>query len=310
MFTSSKANPGFTLHDSGAWAQSESTIGWLSNDEIVFLGKGDMPGDYTISLWKIGKGVAVYKRHVKFLCFHYKYIAYITEDKSTGKIQGYYGEFGREKQHDYRQFHRMTCYSDEIHGGENRDIVPLLPEHGAIDRGPTRGPDALKNLPMALIQTKKERRRLELPLLRREVSGIFYYPFKNAYLVESNYFDPITNVGESPWPAKLARPLWWLSPEGKVTQLTVEPPWGRSEGLFPMAHGILISGFDERVARPKWPDDVGLFLLKEDGGVTKIMAGQIPRVAISPDGCSAVFIHIEKPASHDSSRLKMVSFCD
>jgi hypothetical protein len=306
----------FIVVDSGAWADRESTVGWLSNDEIVFLGSenlnpksGDGLVHPTISIWKIGKAVTIYKRHIKSLCFHHENIYYVTENENTQTLQRYYGPFGKEKLTDSRTTNPMTCESREEYKDQSRDIVPLLPEHGAIDKGPNLGPGALKNDPLVLLK-KGSSEGITLPLLRREISGIYYYPFRTAYLVGSDYFNPQTHVNTTPWPAELLRPLWWLTPEGKVTKFTIPLPWNRSTRFFPTVAGIVVAGHDERRPPSRWPKDIGLFLIKPNGVVETLMEGDVRQVAVSPTGCGIAFVHTETPSKPGFPKLKSIKFCD
>lgn len=303
----------FTVLDSSAWANSESTVGWLSNDEVVFRGSENIspkPGDETISIWKIGKGVTIYKRHVSSLCFHYTNMVYVFKNEYA-KEEVYAGLFGQEKKTTFRdlKLNGTTCESGAEYKDESRNILPLLPEHGAIDRGPRIGPDSLKNDPLVFLK-KGESKDIALPLLRREIFGISYYPFMQAYLVESDYFDPLTQINRSPWPADLPRPLWWLTPEGNVTKFMIALPWNRSASFFPTTVGIVVAGHDQRRPPSQWPRDIGLFLIKPSGAVETLLEGDIRRVAVSPNGCAVAFIHREAPLKPGGSpKLKVVKFC-
>lgn len=308
-----KESNSFQIIESGSWANIETTVGWLDNDKIVFQGTENTTpriGEDTISIWKIGAGVRIYKKHVKGLCFHYQNISYFSNDDASKPRQKYAGPFGEEIPVDDKTTDTQACGSVAEFGPirQLRHLWPLMPGHGAIDLGPIRGRESLENTPVALIQKDGGERKV-LPLYRREIAGFLYYPFRQAYWVWSDYYDPITKINFGNWPADLPRPQWWLTPDGKVTEIVIPAPWNRSSAYsyFPTKEGVVIIGHDQR--HPSSLDDNGMYLLRPNSTVETIIRGAISNVAVSPDGCSVAFIDIEVPPHRSSARLKYTKLC-
>lgn len=296
------------LIDSGIGGNTNATIQWEGNDRVVFQGydteSSQRPRPMNISIWTVGKGVSVYKQHVRYFCAKNSTIAYMLEgDDSTT----FYGTRGAETPIVAKRLAPSTCQPKPENHDPEHHIDPLLPAHGFIDRGPLKG----ARINHALVLFKPGAAQgIELPLRDREINGISYVPFKNAYFIQSDYLDPATNIGRSPWPQSVTRPLWWMTPDGSVTAQHLGAPWNQSARFFPTAVGLVASGYDARVQRPRWPDDAGLFLLGPGGEVTKIIGGQITEVAVSPNGCLLAFFHVEQATRHDSAKLKVVNLCD
>lgn len=314
MPVGSNAVESFPVRDSGAWADTESSIGWVRNDEIAYRGNASIrvgetvAFEPTLSIWKPSKGISHYKRHVKNLCVHDWLVAYVVKEPGGGPPQAYQGPWRAERPVGVRDVRWSTCGLLSSFDVKDRHIDPLLPGHGALDRGPLRGSDALRNDPIELI--REDGQRLQLTLKRREISGVRYYAFMRAYLVVGHYFNPQTGVSSTPWPKDLPRPLWWMKPDGSVSTVNVLSPWNQSEAFYPTKAGIVVSGFDKRKPKARDFEDTGLFLIQPDGVAREMIEGYVPRVAVSPDGCAIAFAHVEHPPQRGTSKLKMIRLCE
>lgn len=297
------------LIDSGVHGNSKATIQWEDNQRIVFQGYDAADGNglppKNISIWTVGHGVEVYKHHVGWFCAKNSTIAYSLEGDDAPTL---YGLLGKELPMDAGRIAPSTCQPLPENNDRNHHLIPLLPNHGFIDRGPLKG-DPLNNDPAVYFKTGAAQ-GIQLPMGEREISAIRYMPFQRAYFIQSEYIDPATRKGRSPWPQSVMRPLWWMTPTGEITTRQLGAPWNRSPQFYPTAAGLVAAGYDARVQRPRWPEDEGLFLLAPDGAVTKLIGGQITEPAVSPDGCRLAFFHIEQATRHDSAKLKALDLCN
>jgi hypothetical protein len=295
------------LIDSGVGGNLNASVQWLNDEEIIFQGievnDGTPPTSMNLSIWTVGKGIAVYKHHVRWFCAKNATLAYSLEGNDAIRL---YGTRGNEVPMDSHRVAAPTCQPlPEKHDPE-RDLIPLLPAHGFIDRGAVKGPP--KNDPIVYFKTGSSH-GMELPLRIREVGGFRYFPFKSAYFIASEFYDTKTGVGRSPWPVTEIRPLWWMTPDGAVTTQSIGAPWNASAEFHPTAAGLVSHGYDERIEKARWPQDAGLFLIRPNGSVTKIAAGQVMQVAVSPNGCSIAFFHLERPMHHETMKLKSINLC-
>lgn len=297
------------LIDSGAHGNSDASVQWEDNQRVVFQGydaaDGDGPSPKNISIWTVGRGVEVYKHRVGWFCAKNSSIAYSLKGDDTRR---FYGVLGKESPMDAGRVLPSTCQPLPENSDRDRHLMPLLPDHGFIDRGPIQG-DPLNNDPAVYYKTGAVE-GIRLPMGQREISAVRYVPFQRAYFIQSEYIDPATRKGRSPWPQPVMRPLWSMTSGGEITTQQLGAPWNQSAQFYPTAAGLVAVGYDARVERPQWPDDAGLFLLAPDGAVTKLIGGQVTEVAVSPDGCSLAFFHVEQATQRDSAKLKALDLCD
>ena len=293
---------------SDTWAEpGRSTVVWLSDQEIAFLGAGaGIPGHRSIiSIWDLTRGVRTYREHVRFLCAANGTLAYTLDDAAKS---AFYGTPGHETPIESRRVSHVTCQLRSEDANHDRDIVPLLPEHGWLDRGPLRGMAYMDNSAI-LLWKKGSSQGIGIGLKHWDTAGVGWYPFKGAYLIDSQYYDPQRRVTLSPWPPGQPRPQWWMTPDGKLTRFTVVAPWNQAPAYVATRVGLVVSMTDPFRSHPKFPRDAGLFLIKPDGSADTLSTGQIVDVAASPDGCHIAFVHFETPLRGDSARLKAMRLC-
>ena len=310
MSEASCAATSFPISNSGAWADSKSTIGWLDDDEVAFRGtEGGVLGPEKIrpvvGIWNLAKGVRIYRQHVRTLCVGSGTLAYMLEGDQKA---AFFGVPGHEAPIDYRRVSNFTCQLRSEDADPDREIVPLLAEHGVLDCGPRRGAAMMDNAPIVL-HAKGAAQGIDVGLKHWDTADIRYYPFKRAYLINSQFYDASTRSTSSPWPAVQARPLWWLTPDGKVTRFNVPAPWNQVTRFYPTLAGIVVSAPDARKRGARFPQDAGLFLILPDGSVQTLLSGVTEQISVAPSGCTVAFIHLQKSLELDSARLNVVRVC-
>lgn len=314
MVTPAQASTPYPLVDSGAWTDVDSFHGWLDNNEIIFHGartgvmeKGE--SNMTISIWRIGGPVKIHKANISQMCFSNGNLYYVQVDQISKKKNQFFGRYGSETPLMDRTVYLPTCQVFPEGQDKSRQLLPLLPEHGYLDRGSLVGMSRIENTPVQYFK-KGSDRAVSLPFGRRDMEGgVKYSSFRNSYLFTSQFFNKETKVTSSPWPKDLARILWWMRSDGTVTSTTVQAPWNTSTEFHPTSAGLAISGYDKRIRKPT-ETDIGLFLLQPGGSVQKIASGYTRNVAVSPDGCQLAFAHSEKvPLVSADVKLKVVRLC-
>ena len=243
-FNDTKDNPNYPMTSSYAYVNIESNIGWLNNDEIIFSGtentsKEISSGVYlsTISMWKVKEGipgVRIYKRNVKRLCYEGNSIAYTIKRNLADPETHFYGTLWQEKPAGFKEIDWLSCQSSALLGDGTRHIHLLRPEHGYLDRGSIQ--DDSKNIPI-IFYKKGEEKGIALPLMSREHWDVNYSAFKNGYLVNTDYLNPVSNILQSPWPNDIPRPVWWLTPEGETSKILISPPWNKGGAVLPYKSG-------------------------------------------------------------------------
>lgn len=180
-----------------------------------------------------------------------------------------------------------------------REVVPLLEEHGYVDRG---------------IRSK-----------RTEVFPVFYYPFgaespislrMDTRQVEKRMaYAPFLNayVLEGSRGRITAPPLWLLHPNGTVEQIF--SPEGKAWAEQSWSWVVLTKRgpvFGKITYRGDQVRDSGLYLW-ENGTLTKLLSGVVSdRAAVSPDGCNLAFVfsRIERPLPGGQLfRLQLIDLC-
>ena len=187
-----------------------------------------------------------------------------------------------------------------VDGHTSSSKVPLLEEHGYIDRGPD-GEDLRTKLPMLYYRTG-DTQPISLGLESRRVEPLVtYYPFVDAYLLQG---DRSTFNAPS---------LWLLHPDGTVEQIF--DPGGKAWTKQSWAWLVLTKlGLVFTSLHPAGPHsaDAGLYLWK-DGVLARVGMGYFSWGAVSPDGCKlAIIKHRRDPhlRGDERQRLQVVNVCD
>lgn len=154
---------------------------------------------------------------------------------------------------------------------EGRATVPLLEEHGYIDRG-IAGQDQRKNFPLLYYRTGTAQ-PVSLGLSSQQVEPrIRYVSFRDAYLLEGHIMTPD------------ARPLWLLYPNGTVEQIF--KPAGQAWNKLGWWQEFTKRGVVFGTANASGDDvrDSGLYFW-EEGKLTRMVKAVLNWPAVSPNGC-------------------------
>jgi hypothetical protein len=186
-----------------------------------------------------------------------------------------------------------------VDGHTSTSKVPLLEEHGYIDRG-IDGKDRTNNFPL-LYYRPGAAQPIPLGLGSQQVDPhVRYYPFVDAYLLEGNRS------------AHYAPPLWLLHPSGTVEQIFTPEGQAWAKLSWPWLE-VTKRGPVFASLHPRGPhsSDAGLYLWA--GGVlTRVAEGFFTMHAISPDGCKLAVIKSrpERPLpTAELYRLQIIDLC-
>ncbi len=204
---------------------------------------------------------------------------------------------------------------------QGRYTTPLLEEHGYLALEPV-GNDVPS-------EKQKFRKMLYLPGNTNgielalpgglAIGALTYAPFRNAYLIPSDrYRDPATNQVEqsTSWPKGKPFPVWWLTPDGTVTEevLAYHQFMSRasSRGFLPVKGGVF--AWSHASVSLTNTGDAGGYLFR-DGTVHKLIAGFLHSPVVSPDGCGVAFVHDPHDTKVPNERadritVKVIDFCD
>jgi hypothetical protein len=274
-----------------------------------------------ISIWEIGKGVTIYKRHAVAHCYRSGILWYAQGPGKPQERLQMRGPLGHEQPYDkppgkfvYFDYQLNCAYVDTQSMRERgRAGGPLLLNHGYLDLGSNAPSDVLKNKPVTFYRPGHTDGLL-LPFKSREFKPPTYIPFKNAYFIVSDYFDKTRGIGVAPWPTALPQPLWWLTPNGEVTQVTIPPnAFGRGSAghYLPTVKGIFVTA--SGLVSETDSGEMGGYLI-QGNNVEKVITGIVEGIAISPDGCKVAFAHAPNIAENlanpkNRRTLKMIDFC-
>lgn len=291
----------YPIIDSGAWVSSWGPFIWLDNDRLVFVSSESKQPDtkqLARAVWKVGgQPVIDWKNMDTLWCFDGYNLGF---KEKAGATPWFKGPLGNEQPWD-----RRTCGSSNsgfvrpsIHGGTcdcfgDRDgpwkgrYAKLLKEgHGWLDMGSALSVSpSLDNLPVTFHSASGT--LVPMPFRSREVGIISFHPWKNAYFIEGEYFNPVTKTPQLPWPKNLPRYAWWLGLDGKTTEVTIPPLMQKERGywdeLVPTKFGMAaVSRSGEKSDHD--PGDQGVYLINGEH-VEKILDGVVEQMGVSPDGC-------------------------
>jgi len=309
----------YTIKDSGVPASSDGAVIWLDNQRVLFYRLKVVEKNEGITLeslvWDAATGsVGPYPplQGTAKICVHGDFISYIRRKPGTekewllvyGKVHD--GQIVEEQVRslpNQYQVHPFSCRYYDVPPPwvvKGREIAPLLEEHGYLDWGPSVGSvdreESSKNTPLTLYHPGAAG-GVQLSIGRQQVRtyGLSYGPFRKAYLISSvRYRDPVTGVVqhvEGSWPKGKSLPVWWLTPEGKTTEVEIPyaPFMSRGyrqflavkEGIFVRSNALAVGG---------GAGDAGGYLVQE-GTIRKLITGLLHNPAISPDGCKVAFVH-------------------
>ena len=295
---------GFSAKDAGF----HNPISWLDERRVLFEGhEGGKPRSveaqqavqWGLFIWDVeANTVQKYAVPARWLCYHDGYIHYVTEDQD-GNPYVKEGAFGKEKDYPISRYYpafqerdnvkrnRYSCRLNERPESMiDRAWVPLLEEHGYLDRGPQRGPRSEK---MFFVPADGSQ-PLELPFDRTKGRLSDYYAFSNSYLFSGHF----ANVGRfskgGPWVEGGCDHVWDLTPDGKTTSQCL--PYYKQLGTaskFPIKTALGIAMVSHDLDRDG-PGKSGIYLFRERK-YERLIAGLTRNHALSPSGCRIAFYH-------------------
>jgi hypothetical protein len=157
---------------------------------------------------------------------------------------------------------------------------------------------------------------ITLPVRRSDVDAynVRYAEFTKGYFLYGHvYFDEKLGRWSSSWPEGRPHVAWWLTPEGKVTELPIANYEGLMRSMhefYPVLNGIF---FVTSSSRGRYPGTMGGYLLNGNEAV-HVIAGRLSNVSVSPNGCRVAFVHDPSDTEHGKDRLdritvKMADLC-
>lgn len=302
-----------------AIAAGNKGIVWLDNTHVVFHGatggEGSPGHESPVTnrgtyVWDLDRGTATREPrfdHAGRICVQDDYVLYSVpaeDNKSTKRVAFLNGQQIELPQGVW--INSMSCRpsltqppSWVVDGHTSTSKVPLLEEHGYIDRG-IDGQDRTNNFPL-LYYRPGAAQPIPLGLGSQQVDPhVRYYPFMDAYLLEDNRS------------AHYAPPLWLLHPSGTVEQIFTPEgqawaklswPWLEVTKRGPVFASLHLRGPHSA--------DAGLYLWA--GGVlTRVAEGFFDWGAASPDGCKLAVIKSrpERPLPPvEMHRLQIIDLC-
>ena len=318
----------YPLKDSGRVANSASDIYWVDDHRVLFQGHfwnadgsikgpGGVPkNSETLYEWDIESGALTEHGDIGGgLCYANGYVRYWRRNESDSersRAEWIAGELGRQARIDslYITVDRETCKarSDDLlpEWTQGKAVLRLRADHGFLVLG-EKTED--RNTPVTY-HPKGVRSGVVMPFRRREarLASIKYVPFKDAYLITGDYFisdphHPLGGYNRSPWPKEKPMPVWWLRPDGTVTEINLHNDTRFGVWIFAMRPGLFFISPGASVNMD------GLFFTSE-ATVKRIVKGFIDRYAVSPDGCKIAINHsqISRP-SRPQGTLKVVDLC-
>ncbi|GKS65350.1 hypothetical protein YTPLAS72_26540 [Nitrospira sp.] len=282
---------------------AEAKLGWIDNERVMFhgydVGKMTQPGPGEghptaaegLFIWDIAKGTVTKYWDVDEsvpLCVYRGSVFFSKKLKEKENIWLVVsGPLGKEEQKEVSGGVSVNGHSCRVSAQrpgwmkeDKHRRLRLLEEHGYLDFGiPSRADPSKASLVM-FYQFGKER-AIQLPFTGEQIRlHVAYFEFDDSYILEGQM------------QTTYAAPIWKLKPDGtttKILQPLGEPweelGWGQynltKKGLF-LAGG---SGLHDQVGT------TGGYLLSGDKPV-RLIAGLTRNIAVSPDGCKVVFVHM------------------
>jgi hypothetical protein len=321
---------------------------WLDNERVLFPGMG--PGalqtrgrgnDFEVysgqslrraNLFAWNTTTGVVKRYGETnseVCLHGGQITYWvhTTDQEIVRVEGPVGQ-EREVAESKRNvgshellrtswLNRFTCEMPETawdgRTPKEHRILPLLPEHGYLDRGahhfrqraPSESryqvklyqPGAVQGIPLSY-QSSQKVRPLEDEDIALDLHGRYtqYANFLDAYVLNGREVflmpDGTKALRTDRWYERFPSYVFLLKPAGKLQRVNIPVEMARFD-----------SGFGRTDSK------AGYGLLLRDGSVKKVLLGNVFGIGISPDGCR-IAVAVERGApTVKPIELKMVDVC-
>jgi hypothetical protein len=318
--------------DSGVWATNSfpGDVYWIDNERVLFLGSEDgkpaVKEHEALLVWDTTKkAVTLQKRNISSLCYRNGIVLLGQKiDNPAGgpwKYRFFLGPLGEEqlqKKEGIDRLDHLNCRIVEKFPGQDQGHFGryLLDGHGYLDYGETRPSDLRANPPVVLVKEGASK-GIALPFGIRQVESLEFYSFKGAYLLYGWFLDSSTRIVKSPWPNTVPHPLWWLMPEGTVSEVLIPPGVWNSGGSLrftPTMKGVLAT-YHGGTKSDHDPGTQGIYLIRENEVARTIIRGFVAHVGVSPDGCRVAFSHApnyeadRRPNGKNRRTLKMIDLC-
>ena len=321
----------YPIVDSGVWATNSfpGDVYWLDNDRVLFLGGEDgkpvAKEHEALVVWDTTKNsVTVQKRNISSLCYRNGIVLLGQKiDNPAGgpwKYRFFRGPLGDEQPYEKKSedsLDPLNCRVVGNNAGHDRGHAGryLLEGHGYLDLGDKHASPRMN--PPVMFFKNAESEGVALPFGVRQVERIDYVDFKGAYFLYGWFFNPATGGVTNLWPKNRPHPVWFLTPDGNVSEINISSgAWNAGGGVRfdPTKKGITITyhgGFKSYSD----PGTQGVYLVREDGRVQKIITGFAIRIGASPDGCKIAFSHAPNlesdrhPTDKNRRTLKMIDLC-
>ena len=329
----------YRVMDSGLHTTEDENIYWIDNRQVIFWGFRltddggllDGPHDRGIYIWDTETGKIRWYADGDSLCYangyiNYGFLAYPRKPPDIKyRVNWKEGPMGRERLHVvdlkddaasmrwYRsyQLNPFDCHMEKWPKGMSRSHrrwTFLLPADGYLDEGPYSGGD---DSPVTWHRPNGE--VIPLPLKRKDVMSVQYYPFKKAYFFWRDLY--VQDARRRPiWKRDGCSPGTWFYPDGKVERFCIPfiswIPDG-SVDVYESRPGLLFR--TDSFGRHGYAGTSGLYLIA--GGEThRLLAGQVTGVGISPDGCRVAMVHapdirVTRKIYPVTSRIKAIELC-
>jgi hypothetical protein len=297
-------------------AASGRQVYWLDKSHIVFHGftggKGSPGQESPLSnrgayVWDLDRGTATREPrfdHAANICSRQPYLSYTVPSKDNKTTRRVAFENGQEIELSKKLwFNPKSCRVHRTKPSwevEGRNTVPLLEEHGYIDRG-NKGEDQIEEFPLQYYRSGAAE-PIPLALDSRHVSQrVRFAPFLDAYVLESAS-GRLT-----------AKPLWLLHPSGTVEQIFSPEgkPWAEQQWSWVevtkrgLAFGKITYGGDHI-------KDSGLYVWEQET-LTQVENAVLTWPSISPDGCRLAVIKFSPEralATAELHTLQVIDLCN
>lgn len=330
LASGSESTVPYPILDSGVWATNNwsGDVYWVDNERVLFLGgehgKPVSKEHEALLIWDTTKNsVTIQKQNISSLCYRNGVVLLGQKvDQPAGgpwKYKFFRGPLGHEQPYE-RDTNDLpdplNCRMVEANAGHERGHSGryLLDGHGYLDLGEKRAASRM-NPPVEFFK-ETDSKGMALPFGVRQVESIEYYNFKGAYFLYGWFFDAAVGGVTTLWPKTLPHPVWWLTPEGSVTEVLIPPgAWNAGGGVFftPSQRGVLVT-YQGGAKSDRDPGTQGVYLVLENGVTQKLIGGFVIRIGASPNGCKVVFSHApnaeaDRPNDKNRRTLKMIDLC-
>lgn len=325
-----ETTPPYPIVNSGVWASNSypGDVYWLDNERVLFLGNEHgklVPKEHmALLVWDTTKhSVTMQKQNVSSLCYRNGVVLLGQKiDQPAGgpwKYRFFRGPLGNEQPYEKESkdlLDPLNCRAVKTNAGHERGHSGryLLEGHGYLDLGEKHAAPRMN--PPVMFFKEADSKGVVLTFGVRQIERIEHYDFKNAYFLYGGFFNASTGVVTTPWPKAIPHPVWWLTPEGTVTEVMIPPGvWnaGGSVQLTPTQKGVLVT-YHGGAKSDRDPGNQGIYLVPQSGATQKIVSGYAIHVGVSPAGCKVAFSHApsaeaDRPDHKNRRTLKMIDLC-